>query len=117
MHHHAGLGLLTPAMVHYGHAEAVRAQRGAVLAAAYAAHPERFVRQAPQPPALPVAVWINPPEPSTTLPAPSDAETGLPSASTIGSGSTISREAAIWVPPAASYFMPPTRSSTAEALQ
>jgi len=117
VHHHAGIGLLTPAMVHDGHAEAVRAQRGAILAAAYAAHPERFVRQPPQPPALPVAVWINPPEPSTTPPAPSDAEAGLPTASTIGSGSTISRGAPIWVPPAASYLTPPTRSSTAEALQ
>src|ERR1022692_807483 len=27
----------------------------------YAAHPERFVRKPPQPPALPTAVWINPP--------------------------------------------------------
>ena len=27
-----------------------------------AAHPERFVRQAPQPPKLPAAAWINRPE-------------------------------------------------------
>ena len=31
------------------------------MAAAYAAHPERFIRAIPQPPALPTAVWINPP--------------------------------------------------------
>jgi putative transposase len=59
-HRHRGIGLLTPAMVHYGHAETVSIQRAAVLSAAYAAHPERFVRQPPKPPALPTAVWINP---------------------------------------------------------
>jgi hypothetical protein len=47
-------------MVHYGHADTVCGYRAAVLAAAYAAHPERFVRQPPKPPALPTAVWINP---------------------------------------------------------
>jgi len=60
-HHHSGLGYLTPAMVHYGVAECVRAQRTIVLAAAYAAHPERFVRGVPLPAPLPTAVWINPP--------------------------------------------------------
>jgi hypothetical protein len=30
------------------------------MAAAYAIHPERFIRAIPQPPALPAAVWINP---------------------------------------------------------
>ena len=49
-------------MVHDGHAETVCIQRAAVLAAAYASHPERFVRQPPKPPALPTAVWINPPK-------------------------------------------------------
>ena len=29
---------------------------------AYAAHPERFVRKAPEPPALPSVAWINKPE-------------------------------------------------------
>ena len=33
--------------------------------AAYAAHPERFVRKPPQPPLLPHAVWINPPKEKT----------------------------------------------------
>ena len=60
-HHHSGLGYLTPAMVHYGFAERVRDQRTTILAAAYAAHPERFVRGRPQPAPLPTAVWINPP--------------------------------------------------------
>jgi putative transposase len=66
-HRHTGLGLLTPAMAHSGQAAAVRAQRGTVLAAAYAAHPERFVRKPPAPPALPTAVWINPPSPAGAL--------------------------------------------------
>jgi putative transposase len=60
-HYHSGLGLLTPATVHYGQAQAVLDQRQQVLQAAYAAHPERFVRGAPQPPALPTEVWINEP--------------------------------------------------------
>jgi putative transposase len=60
-HHHWGLGLLTPATVHYGQAETVLAGRQTVLNAAYAAHPERFVGQPPRPLALPNEVWINPP--------------------------------------------------------
>jgi putative transposase len=61
-HRHSGLGLHTPADIHYGHAPAMRAARAHILAAAHTAHPERFVRQAPQPPKLPVASWINRPE-------------------------------------------------------
>ena len=61
-HYHTGLALLTPAMVHYGQADQHQAQRQQVLQAAYAAHPERFVRGQPQVPRLPEAVWINPPE-------------------------------------------------------
>jgi putative transposase len=60
-HHHWGLGLLTPATVHYGQADTVLAARQAVLDAAHAAHPERFVRRPPQPLTLPREVWINPP--------------------------------------------------------
>ena len=63
-HCHSGLGLLTPAMVHYGQAESVLQQRQAVLDVAYQLHPERFVRSAPKPPALPTAVWINKPVPT-----------------------------------------------------
>ena len=61
-HHHSGLGLMTPAAVHYGLAELVYQQRSQVLAAAYVAHPERFVRGEPTPPRWPDEVWINPPE-------------------------------------------------------
>jgi putative transposase len=60
-HHHSGIGMMTPAMVHYGAAAAVRANRQLALDAAYAAHPERFVRRAPTPPSLPKEVWINKP--------------------------------------------------------
>lgn len=61
-HRHSGIGLHIPADVHYGRADAIREKRAAVLTAAYAAHPERFVRKAPEPPALPAAAWINQPE-------------------------------------------------------
>lgn len=60
-HRHSGLGLHTPADVHYGTVEAVRDKRAGVLNAAYEAHPERFVRKPPEPPKLPVIAAINPP--------------------------------------------------------
>jgi len=60
-HRHSGLGLFTPADVHFGRAAAKTAHRAQVLAAAYAQHPERFPRGVPQPPVLPTAVWINKP--------------------------------------------------------
>jgi len=47
-HRHSGIGLHTPADVHYGRAELVRARRGEVLSAAYTQHPERFVRKPPR---------------------------------------------------------------------
>ena len=65
-HRHSGIGMLTPAMVHYGQAESVLAGRQSVMAVAYAAHPERFVRGAPRVRRLPAAVWINPPTEATT---------------------------------------------------
>jgi putative transposase len=61
-HRHSGIGLLTPATVHYGRAEHVLEQRGGVLHAAFEANPERFVRGRPRPPKLPSTVWINPPQ-------------------------------------------------------
>ena len=60
-HHHVGLGLFTPHDVHYGLAEAKRAQRARVLAEAFARNPERFPHGRPVPKAVPTAVWINPP--------------------------------------------------------
>lgn len=61
-HRHSGLGLHTPADVHYGLAEAIRDKRAGVLGAAYAAHPERFVRKPPEPPKIPETSWINRPD-------------------------------------------------------
>jgi putative transposase len=70
-HHHSGIGLMTPAAVHDGRAATMRDARQQVLMTAYAAHPERFVRQPPQPAILPHAVWINPPkEPSASQDRP-----------------------------------------------
>lgn len=73
-HHHSGIGLLTPEDVHLGRAATRIAARAEVLAGAYAAHPDRFVRGVPQPGAAPTAVWINPPKPP---PAPRDAKIDL----------------------------------------
>ena len=61
-HHHTGLGLLTPADVHFGRAEQRRADRALVLEAAHRAHPERFVSGTPVPPPVPTAAWINKPK-------------------------------------------------------
>lgn len=69
-HHHTGLGLLTPVVVHTGQAEAVLQKRQQVLDIAYATHPERFVKHAPVPAQLPVAVWINPPKSASDMPSP-----------------------------------------------
>ena len=70
-HRHGGIGLLTPHDVHYGLADQRVAARARVLAAAHAAHPERFPAGAPTPPPPPTAVWINPP----TLTSPDVEET------------------------------------------
>lgn len=59
-HRHSGIGLHTPASVHYGTAADVRAARQRVLDEAHAAHPERFHRR-PQAPKLPERVTINDP--------------------------------------------------------
>jgi len=60
-HRHSGIGLMTPAAVHHGRAKELHTQRQRVLAAAYAATPERFIRGTPTPPTLPTAAWINKP--------------------------------------------------------
>ncbi|MFC5295961.1 MAG: IS3 family transposase [Brachybacterium tyrofermentans] len=61
-HRHQGLGLHTPADVHYGLATAKATERVRVLATARAAHPERFgTDHTPKALALPEAAWINKP--------------------------------------------------------
>lgn len=73
-HYHSGIGLHTPEDVHYGRAAGIDEARRAVLLNAFAAHRERFVNGVPKPPALPEAVWINPPKlisgSESTLPEP-----------------------------------------------
>ncbi|WP_420447437.1 integrase core domain-containing protein [Candidatus Palauibacter sp.] len=58
-HRHGGIGLLTPRQVHLGRAPEVIAHRQNVLAAAYAARPDRFVGGPPRAAELPDEVWIN----------------------------------------------------------
>ena len=61
-HHHTGIGLNTPADVHYGLATAKAVERGAVLAAARAQNPARFSStNDPKILALPTDAWINSP--------------------------------------------------------
>ncbi|MGH9262639.1 MAG: IS3 family transposase, partial [Acidimicrobiales bacterium] len=67
VHRHAGIGLHTPASVHYGTAAEIRAQRAATLNAAYAANPARFRRRRPLPPKLPTVAWINEPTPEALI--------------------------------------------------
>jgi putative transposase len=59
-HRHSGIGMHTPASVHFGTAEQIQAQRQATLDRAHAAYPERFARR-PRAPKLPEAAWINQP--------------------------------------------------------
>jgi len=60
-HRHRGIGLHTPASVHFGTAPAIREQRQATLTAAYQANPTRFGHRNPAPPKLPKTAWINQP--------------------------------------------------------
>ncbi len=62
-HRHSGIALRTPEDVHRGRVDDRRNGRQAVLLKAWAAHPERFVLGAPQPPALAPITFINRPEP------------------------------------------------------
>ena len=61
--YHSGIGLLTPASLHYGQAESIHASRKQVLDSAWQRDPERFVHGAPKQGQVPQAVWINPPKP------------------------------------------------------
>ena len=67
VHRHAGIGLHTPASVHFGTATETRAQRARTLDAAYTANPARFRHRRPQPPKLPAVAWINEPSPETLI--------------------------------------------------
>jgi putative transposase len=65
-HRHSGIGLMTPAAVHYGRSEEIREARDETLLAAYREHPERFVNGTPRAPTLPRKAWINPPPKRTS---------------------------------------------------
>lgn len=67
VHRHAGIGLHTPASVHYSTAREVQAQRQVTLDAAYAANPARFRHRPPSPPNLPTIAWINEPTPEALI--------------------------------------------------
>jgi putative transposase len=60
-HRHSGIAMYTPADVHHGRTVELGQVRADVLAGAYAAHPERFVRGPSTPASVPAEVWINRP--------------------------------------------------------
>jgi putative transposase len=64
-HRHSGIGFMTPHSVHYGLAKEMHTARQITLDAAFLAHPNRFKSKNPQPPAMPTAAWINPPQKET----------------------------------------------------
>jgi putative transposase len=68
-HRHEGIGLFTPADVHRGRHLELGRIRQRTLDAAYASHPERFVRGRPTSPSVPSEVWINQPTDATMTPA------------------------------------------------
>ena len=61
VHLHSGIGLMTPATIHYQIANPVIARRQAVLNTAYKTNPERFRNKPPKAPQNPDQVWINQP--------------------------------------------------------
>jgi len=65
-HFHTGIALLTPFVVHHGLVAEHQAARQEILDRAHREHPERFVHRRPIPPALPEAVYINPPKQAPT---------------------------------------------------
>jgi putative transposase len=65
-HRHTGIGLNTPADVHYGLAVTKASERARTLACARAKNPERFhTNQVPKILAIPTAAWINQPTEKT----------------------------------------------------
>ena len=67
-HRHTGIGLNTPADVHYGLAAAKAAGRAEVLTAARARNPERFATTTdPKILAIPTTAWINQPPDNTGI--------------------------------------------------
>lgn len=67
VHRHAGIGLHTPASVHYGTASEIRTQRQETLDTAYRSNPARFAYRPPVAPRLPSVAWINEPTPEALI--------------------------------------------------
>ena len=65
VHRHSGIAMLTPAMVHFGHAPRIVNNRDKVLHQAFEQHPGRFLRGIPAAKRLPEAVYINKPKLTT----------------------------------------------------
>lgn len=61
VHRHSGIAMFTPGDVHHRRTDQLLKARAGVLAGAYAAHPERFVKGPPRPVPVPAEVWINRP--------------------------------------------------------
>ncbi|MGH3569160.1 MAG: transposase [Pseudonocardia sp.] len=59
-HRHSGIGMHTPASVHFDTATEIRTRRQVTLDRAHTQHPERFNHR-PRPPRLPERAWINQP--------------------------------------------------------
>ena len=74
VHRHTGLGLMTPATVHAGKADATTDARRRVLAEAFARTPSRFKQRLPQPPLVPTQVYINRPRPEEAKPSTDDSQ-------------------------------------------
>ena len=66
-HRHSGIGLMTPAAVHHGHAEQLHADRAARPRRRLRTQPRAIRPPAPTPPELPTAAWINKPTPRRSL--------------------------------------------------
>jgi len=60
-HYHSGIGMMTPASLHYGQAKEILSAREQTLELAWQKNPARFVHGVPKPQRLPKAVWINAP--------------------------------------------------------
>lgn len=61
-HYHSGIAWLTPASVHYGHAEEILEKRYQAMLKAYFKKPGRFNNKVPKLKQLSPAVYINPPQ-------------------------------------------------------
>ena len=86
-HHHTGLSLMTPAVVHQDLADAVYERRQQVLHEAFLTHPERFVRGNPVTPKLPKEVWINRPSADNeAVPPPPPTQPGAQAVSRVPEG-------------------------------